>query len=74
MKVTLYFPKQAKDFKNLSRILRNSVVYKEFFVDKSKDRRYLTFDFKDEERFKIMEPILLINIKAMGYEAERVTE
>ena len=74
MIVEIYFPKQKQDFKKLSRILRNSVIYKEFFVEKSKDRRYLTFDFKDSAKLEVLEPLLLKSIKEMGYEVERVTK
>lgn len=73
-KLTIYFPKQPKDYKHASRQIRSNRVFSEFIVGKSKDRRYLHFDFKTEEKYKIMKPILFHTLDQMDYDVEEVTE
>lgn len=73
-KLTLHFPKQFQDYKEASRFIRSSGVFKEFVVGKSKDRRYLHLDFKTEEKYSILKPILFHTLQKLEYNVEEFTE
>lgn len=73
-KLTIYFPKQPKDYKEANRIISRSKIFKEFIVERPKDRRYLHFDFKTEEKYNVMKPILFNNLHKLDYDVDEVTE
>ena len=70
----IYFPQQLQDYKEASRIVRRSPVFKDFVVSKSKDFRYLTLDFKEPEKYTILKDLLVGTLTNMNYEIEVITD
>jgi hypothetical protein len=63
--VTVKFLKQKRDFKEISRTLRNSKVFGKYVVSKSKDRRTITLDFDNEETGFILEKLFFDSLKEL---------
>jgi len=70
----LHFPKQEKDYKEISRLIRSNKIFKPFVVSKSKDRRTLELDFQNPSIETMLKPILLETIVNLGFHAQEITE
>ncbi len=68
----LYFPKQVEDYKRISREIRQNPVFGEFVTTKSKDRRYLTLDFKTEQDYEMLSKIFFLTMDNLKYQYEIV--
>lgn len=68
--IKLYFPKQVEDYKMISREIRQNPVFGEFVISKSKDRRYLTLDFKSEENYDMLSKIFFLTMDNLEYKYE----
>lgn len=72
--LTIHFPKQKRDYKQASRLIRQNKIFSAFITGKSEDRRYLHFDFQDEQKYKILRPILFKTLEELDYDVEEFTE
>ncbi len=72
-RLTLHFPPQDTKPAFISKQVRQSGVFKRFVTRKSRDFRYLYLDFKTEQQYKILKPILLNTLTQSEYVVEEVT-
>lgn len=71
MDIILEIPsQQKKDYKEISREIRFSPIFKKFVKNKSKCRHYISFTFEHEEMIKI----LIEALKNLKYEYDVITE
>ena len=68
-KVKLTIPSQPNhDYKAINRDIRNAFLFRDYVVEKSKDRHTLVFDFQNKEKYDVLMKILKNTIKALDYE------
>lgn len=72
LELKLHFPKQSKDYKQASRIVRRNPLFRDMITYKSDDRRDLTITFENETQLNTLSPILVKSLEELGYVVEIV--
>lgn len=73
-RLKLFFPPQKATANQISRSIRQSKIFKEFVVKRSRDMRYLILDFKTEQKKEILTALLNNAMLKSEYEYEIIEE